>query len=172
MNQAQNMQQGLDGTGSSGRTPTQPTGGPMPNPWATTPSTTTTPSLGGMAGSGGASGGLNGSGGLGSGGVGGDLTPWSMGGADMSTPNSQQMMEMMQDPMVRELGLICPVDVWWCDVFNVCLSFKTRLSFFSQVQQLIYGFLTNSNNLDQMINSNPMLQQVSKRMNNNMCILL
>ncbi len=101
MNQAQNMQQWLGGTGSSGRTPTQPTGGPMPNPWAT-PSATT-PSSVGMAGSGGVGEGLDGSGGMGTGGggAGGDLNPWSMGGADMSRVNPQQMMEMMQDPMVR-----------------------------------------------------------------------
>ncbi len=97
MNQAQNMQQGLGGTGSSGQTPTQPTGGPMPNPWAT-PSATTPSSVGGMAGSGG----LGGSGGMGmgGGGAGGGLDPWSM-GADASGTIPPQMMEFIRDPMVR-----------------------------------------------------------------------
>ncbi len=100
MNQAQSMQQGLGGTGSSrqaGRT-TQPTGGPMPNPWATT--SDTTPSSVGMAGSVGGVGGLEGSGGMGTGGAGGGLNPWAM-GTDMARINPQHMMEMMQDPMVR-----------------------------------------------------------------------
>ncbi len=97
------MQRGLGGGGSSGQTgrTTQPTGGPMPNPWAT-PSATT-PSSVGMTGSGGGGGmgGLEGSGGMGgTGGAEGGLSPWAM-GTDMARVNPQQMMEMMQDPMVR-----------------------------------------------------------------------
>ncbi len=103
------MQQGLGGTGVNRQT-TQPTGGPMPNPWATTTSNTTTPSLVGMGGSGGGVGGLEGSGGMGTGGAeGGGLNPFAMGTDMARLVNPQQMMEMMQDPMVRPRGLMSDV---------------------------------------------------------------